>query len=86
MKWTNRNRDFILIIIVSLIVLIRLGLIAYFNHPIDNYDVLLIGLFPMIAVANIFKIGGKQFAEMRFVSLFLLVVYGVLLLVGKHVL
>ena len=67
MKLTNQRRNKAMMFTIGLMIVLRLVLIATENGHFTDYDALLFGLSPMILFANIVKIGGKQFAEMRWV-------------------
>ena len=71
--------------LIALLIGLRLGLSFVGAYQFSDYDTLIIGLFPMIAIAIVFNIGGKSFEQLRNNALYILLGAVICFLIGEGI-
>lgn len=71
--------------LIALLICIRVGLLLVGQYQFSDYDTLIIGLFPMIAVAIVFNIGGKGLEQLRNNALYILLGAAICFLIGEGI-
>lgn len=71
--------------LLALLICFRMGLAVFGQYQFSDYDTLIIGLFPMIAIGIVFNIGGKGFERLRNNALYILFGAALCFLIGEGI-
>jgi len=69
--------------LLAMLICFRVVMLLVEDYQFSDYDTLIVGLFPMIAIANLFSIGGKSFEQLRHYSLYFLFGAAICFLIGE---